>query len=115
MIRQLAEWGFTAVRLGAMWTGLEPEEEGGVNETYVEVLQEVVEGLGSQGIYTYLDMHQVWGPVSVWLESKKEAIPPGRANRGGWLLGDPPLAPCQDDPPLPPPPPAPQKKRPLQP
>ena len=56
--RQLGEWGFNAIRLGAMWTGLEPEE-GAINETYVGVLKEVVEGLGSNGIYTYLDMHQV--------------------------------------------------------
>ena len=75
MTRQLAEWGFTAVRLGAMWTGVEPEEEGSVNETYVEVLKEIVEGLGSQGVYTYLDMHQVCRSVLVWLESKYDPIP----------------------------------------
>merc|ERR550532_969856 len=44
--QQMADWGFTAVRLGAMWTGFEPEEEGHFNETYVEILQEIVESLG---------------------------------------------------------------------
>ena len=58
--QQLADWGFTAVRLGkngdgdiivfckmifyvdtpgAMWTGFEPDVEGVFNETYVEILQ----------------------------------------------------------------------------
>ena len=30
-----------------------------INETYVEVLKTIVEGLKQNGIYTYLDMHQV--------------------------------------------------------
>ena len=40
-----------------MWSGLEPEE-GVVNETYVNLLQQIVTGLGERGVYTYLDMHQ---------------------------------------------------------
>jgi len=31
--------GFNVVRLGAMWTGFEPEQEGKVNTTYVNVLK----------------------------------------------------------------------------
>ena len=31
-----------------------------INETYVGVLKTIVEGLKQNGIYTYLDMHQVW-------------------------------------------------------
>ena len=81
--QQLAEWGFNAIRLGSMWSGVEPVEGQVViiviiltidmtdwmmtlqyptfqiNETYVEVLKTIVEGLKQNGIYTYLDMHQV--------------------------------------------------------
>ena len=46
------------IRLGAMWSGLQPEE-GTFNETYVAVLQEIVAGLAEHGVHTYLDMHQV--------------------------------------------------------
>jgi len=74
--KQIAEWGFTAVRLGAMWSGLEPEE-GVFNETYVSVLQEIVAGLAEHGVHTYLDMHQdvltgaagYWG-IPAWLAAK---------------------------------------------
>jgi len=73
----MADWGFTAVRLGAMWTGFEGEQEGLFNETYVEILQEIVESLANHGIYTYLDMHQdvltgvdgYWG-IPPWLYAK---------------------------------------------
>ena len=57
--RQLGEWGFNAIRLGAMWSGVEPEQ-GHINETYIDILKEIVDGLQRNGIYTYLDMHQVW-------------------------------------------------------
>ena len=30
-----------------------------VNETYIGVLKEIVAGLSDNGIYSYLDMHQV--------------------------------------------------------
>ena len=30
-----------------------------INETYINILTEIVTGLEKQGIYTYLDMHQV--------------------------------------------------------
>merc|ERR1712142_408734 len=55
--QQMEDWGFNAVRLGSMWSGVEPEE-GMVNETYIGVLKEIVSGLADHGIYTYLDMHQ---------------------------------------------------------
>ena len=74
--QQLKEWGFNAIRLGSMWSGVEPVEGQVViaslynhsyycpntfqiNETYVVVLKTIVEGLKQNGIYTYLDMHQV--------------------------------------------------------
>jgi hypothetical protein len=40
-----------------MWSGFEPAE-GQINETYVDIIAEIVDGLASRGIYAYLDMHQ---------------------------------------------------------
>merc|ERR1712215_384721 len=74
--QQMSEWGFNVVRLGSMWSGVEPEE-GVVNETYIGVLKDIVQGLASQGIYTYLDMHQDvltatagYAGVPTWLAAK---------------------------------------------
>ena len=44
-------------RLGAMWAGVEPEE-GYINQPYVNILKEIVNSYGEEGIYTILDMHQ---------------------------------------------------------
>ena len=41
-----------------MWSGFEPSE-GEINETYSDTIKEIVDGLGSRGVYSYLDMHQV--------------------------------------------------------
>jgi len=75
--KQLAEWGFTSIRLGTMWTGIEPEEEGTFNETYVGILKDIVAGLGRHGIYSYLDMHQdvLTGTAEYW------GIPPWLADK----------------------------------
>ena len=35
--RQIADLGFNIIRLGSMWTGVEPEE-GNVNATYIDTL-----------------------------------------------------------------------------
>ena len=67
--QQLKEWGFNAIRLGSMWSGVEPVE-GQVNETYIDILTEIVSGLEKQGIYTYLDMHQVGKPLTSSLSSQ---------------------------------------------
>ena len=66
-----------------MWSGFEPEE-GKINQTYVEILKEIVNKYGEQGIYTLLDMHQdvlwqagenenqgYWG-VPKWIKDKLE-------------------------------------------
>ncbi|XP_023339622.1 uncharacterized protein LOC111709909 [Eurytemora carolleeae] len=74
--KQLKDWGFNAVRLGMMWSGLEPSE-GEVNETYSGLIKDIVNGLEENGIYTYLDMHQdtltgidgYWG-IPKWLSDK---------------------------------------------
>jgi len=53
------EWGFNAVRLGTMWTGVQPVKQGKFNETYISILEHAVEQLATFGIYVLLDMHQV--------------------------------------------------------
>eukprot|EP00092_Neocalanus_flemingeri_P008290 GFUD01008936.1.p1 GENE.GFUD01008936.1~~GFUD01008936.1.p1 ORF type:complete len:562 (-),score=130.38 GFUD01008936.1:42-1727(-) len=74
--KQMSDWGFNAVRLGSMWSGVEPEE-GVVNETYIGVLKDIVAGLADNGIYSYLDMHQdvltevaEYAGVPTWLTAK---------------------------------------------
>jgi len=56
-IKQMAQWGFNAVRLGMMWSGVEPEE-GKINVTYLQEMKSIVSELSSHGIYVILDMHQ---------------------------------------------------------
>jgi len=79
--QQLVDWGFNALRLGAMWTGVEPAE-GEINTTYIGIVEEIVNGLGSRGIYSFLDMHQdvlykthgsgYWG-IPEWVSDKFSA------------------------------------------
>jgi len=75
-LKQLGEWGFNAIRLGTMWSGVEPNE-GQINETYIGILKEIVAGLHENDIYTYLDMHQdvltskaTYDGIPYWLSSK---------------------------------------------
>jgi len=53
----MKEHGFTVLRLGLMWAGVNPER-GVVNATYLEVAQDIVAAAARAGIYTLLDMHQ---------------------------------------------------------
>jgi len=53
------QWGFNVVRLGSMWAGAQPVEQGQFNETYISVLEHAVKQLATYGIYVLLDMHQV--------------------------------------------------------
>jgi endoglycosylceramidase len=53
----LAENGFNVVRLGVDWAALEPAP--GVYDTsYLDSIEQTVQTLGDNGIYTILDMHQ---------------------------------------------------------
>ena len=56
-IENLQKWGFNAVRLGYMWSGLYPEK-GKINQTYVNIMTEIIDTLASYGIYTLIDLHQ---------------------------------------------------------
>ncbi|HEU4361930.1 MAG TPA: cellulase family glycosylhydrolase, partial [Mycobacterium sp.] len=53
----LAANGFTAVRLGVLWAGVEPEP-GVINYAYLASIEQTVQILGNHGIVTLLDMHQ---------------------------------------------------------
>jgi endoglycosylceramidase len=53
----LAANGFNVVRLGVIWAGVEPER--GVYYTaYIDSIQQTVQMLADNGIYTILDFHQ---------------------------------------------------------
>lgn len=56
-IATMASGGFNVVRLGAMWTGFEPEK-GQINQSYVDILKTQVAKFADAGIYTVFDMHQ---------------------------------------------------------
>jgi endoglycosylceramidase len=53
----LAANGFTAVRLGVIWSDLEPEP-GVFNPAYLASIEQTVQTLGNHGIYSILDFHQ---------------------------------------------------------
>ena len=59
----LAKWGFNAVRLYIAWPGVNPAANT-VNHTYLDIVEKIVNDLGSRGIYTILDAHQVLQPHS---------------------------------------------------
>ncbi|ELU18520.1 hypothetical protein CAPTEDRAFT_95004 [Capitella teleta] len=73
-------WGFNAVRLGVMWSGLEPIE-GHINASYIKVMQNIVSKLGERGMFVILDMHQdvlssafqTYDGIPLWLLEK---LPP---------------------------------------
>ena len=53
----LAENGFNAVRVGVIWSDLEPDP-GVFNTTYLDSIESTVHTLGSHGIYSIIDFHQ---------------------------------------------------------
>ncbi|AFM16266.1 endoglucanase [Mycolicibacterium chubuense NBB4] len=53
----LAANGFTVVRLGIIWSAIEPEP-GVYNTAYLASIDQTVQTLAEHGIYTIIDMHQ---------------------------------------------------------
>src|SRR6201986_3740077 len=53
----LAENGFNAVRVGVIWSDLEPDP-GVFSTTYLNSIESTVQTLGSHGIYSIIDFHQ---------------------------------------------------------
>mmetsp|Transcript_3259 Transcript_3259/g.4487 ORF Transcript_3259/g.4487 Transcript_3259/m.4487 type:complete len:530 (-) Transcript_3259:1604-3193(-) len=54
----LKRWGFNIVRLGVMWPGVEPNERGVYDQSYLSSIETIVKNLAAQNIYVILDMHQ---------------------------------------------------------
>src|SRR3989338_9745096 len=57
-VAQYASWGMNSLRLGTMWTGAQPQEQGSFNQTYYDQLLAIVDLLSRHGIHAILDCHQ---------------------------------------------------------
>ena len=53
----MRDLGLTVVRLGVMWPGVEPER-GVYNETYLDIVADIVERAERHDVYVLMDMHQ---------------------------------------------------------
>ena len=85
LVKHYKEWGFNAVRLGTMWSGVEPEQ-GKYNETYLQVIRSQLSNLADNGMYAFLGLLN--GRTSVRCGSA--ADPLGSARTSGGPLADPP-------------------------
>lgn len=56
-VELLAGMGFNTVRLGYMWTGAQPTEDG-FNQTYFETIDKIITLLNKHDIIPFLDVHQ---------------------------------------------------------
>lgn len=55
---RMREIGFNALRLPINWSALEPTEDGGFDEAYLDQVEAVVDLCGKHGIRTLVDFHQ---------------------------------------------------------
>eukprot|EP01090_Pellita_catalonica_P023733 TRINITY_DN9932_c0_g1_i1.p1 TRINITY_DN9932_c0_g1~~TRINITY_DN9932_c0_g1_i1.p1 ORF type:complete len:509 (+),score=68.22 TRINITY_DN9932_c0_g1_i1:26-1552(+) len=56
-IANLEKWGFNFIRLGMMWPGVAPAKNK-YNETYMNIMTDLINDMGKAGIYTLVDAHQ---------------------------------------------------------
>lgn len=56
-MQNLESWGLNIIRLGTQWPGYEPER-GSYNESYIEILESIVNKSSQHNIFTLLDFHQ---------------------------------------------------------
>lgn len=79
---EIAEMGFTVVRLGVSWSRLEPSP-GVLDPGYVSDIRRAVRWAAAHGLYTVLDMHQdAWGK---FVASPPDTVcPPGTSPAIGW-------------------------------
>jgi len=56
-IQEMKSWGFNTVRLGVMWSGVEPTR-GVYNETYLQVIGDILDDCEANGIHALIDVHQ---------------------------------------------------------
>eukprot|EP01132_Coremiostelium_polycephalum_P007754 gene7754-9539_t len=57
-MQYLQEWGLNSVRFGVMWAGVEPEQRGVYNTTYLNYLRNTVDMMQQYNIFALLDCHQ---------------------------------------------------------
>ena len=57
-IKELADLGFNVLRLGSMWSGVEPEGPGKTDIEYMNILETITSLCKKYNIYVILDMHQ---------------------------------------------------------
>ncbi len=55
-IENMVRWGFNFVRLGVMWEAVE-NAPGQYDEAYLSKVNDLINKLGSRGIYTLVDAH----------------------------------------------------------
>lgn len=56
-MQNFEDWGLNIIRLGTQWPGYEPEK-GQYNETYLEIIESIIQNSGKHNIYTLIDFHQ---------------------------------------------------------
>lgn len=56
--KNLKDWGFNILRLGVMWPGVEPNERGVYDQTYLDNIERIVTNMKNNDIYVILDFHQ---------------------------------------------------------
>ena len=64
--------GVNALRLGVMWSGVEPSQ-GKYNESYLDEVDKIVQTAAAHGVYTLLDMHQDGTPRARWYSQRSTA------------------------------------------
>lgn len=56
-MRALQKWGTNIIRLGVMWPGVMPQK-GFINETYLDLMERVVNKAAEFGIYSLVEVSQ---------------------------------------------------------
>ena len=49
-IKEMSSWGFNTIRLGVMWSGVEPQQ-GIYNETYLAIIVNILDNFEANGIH----------------------------------------------------------------
>ena len=81
--RDLSAWGLRVVRLGTMWSGVEPRE-GYYDMEYLNNIKTIVNNFKEHGVSVILDMHQdvashhfkTYDGIPAWLVDKLRSILP---------------------------------------
>ena len=94
----MASMGFTAMRVGFMWSGFNPAP-GIFNKTYLDTVRAIVDKMAERGVHTLLDVHQdcfsssfcLYDGVPLWVANKSTPTHPfpwpftGNCSSRGWM------------------------------